>query len=82
MFNIINNKGFHITFANEYTVSVQFGKGNYCDNDNNDDPIPCPNAEIAAWDKDGNFIEEPRGWQTPEEVATYMKIVSELPAKG
>lgn len=31
-FRIISGKGFHITFANGYTVSVQFGGGNYCDN--------------------------------------------------
>jgi len=32
MFKITGKKGFHITFANGYTVSVQFGPGNYCDN--------------------------------------------------
>lgn len=32
MFKITQGKGFQITFANGYTVSVQFGAGNYCDN--------------------------------------------------
>jgi hypothetical protein len=32
MFKITHKKGFHITFENDYTVSVQFGPGNYCDN--------------------------------------------------
>lgn len=31
-FKICEGKGFHITFANGFTVSVQFGPGNYCDN--------------------------------------------------
>lgn len=33
MFRITGKKGFHITFENGYTVSVQFGPGNYCDHD-------------------------------------------------
>jgi hypothetical protein len=31
MFKITGGKGFHIRFENGYTVSVQFGPGNYCD---------------------------------------------------
>lgn len=31
-FKIINSKGFHITFKNKITVSVQFGSLNYCEN--------------------------------------------------
>ena len=30
-FRITQGKGFHITFENGYTVSVQFGWGNYCE---------------------------------------------------
>lgn len=30
MFKITGSKGFHITFKNDVTVSVQFGWGNYC----------------------------------------------------
>lgn len=37
-FNITDGKGFHITFSNGVTVSVQFGSGNYCEN--------YPNREI------------------------------------
>ena len=32
MFKISGGKGFHVTFENGWTVSVQFGPGNYCDN--------------------------------------------------
>ena len=31
MFKISQGKGFHITYANGYSVSVQWGFGNYCD---------------------------------------------------
>ena len=31
-FEITMRKGFHMTFSNGYTASVQWGAGNYCDN--------------------------------------------------
>lgn len=34
MFSISANKGFQIKFNNGWTVSVQWGPGNYCDNRN------------------------------------------------
>ena len=34
MFKITQGKGFHMTFANGWTVSVQWGAGNYCPNYN------------------------------------------------
>jgi hypothetical protein len=66
-FKITGGKGFHMTFANGYTVSVQFGGGNYCDN--YDDDIVggdrsssgakgCRNAECAVWGGDGHMIEK------------------------
>ena len=33
-------KGFHMTFANGKTISVQFGRGNYCDNDSQEHNYP------------------------------------------
>ena len=52
--------GFHIDFENGWTVSVQFGIGNYCGNrDNKGNPfkdipdfLECNTAEIAAWRTD------------------------------
>ena len=32
MFQIVHGAGFKMTFANGYTISVQFRPGNYCDN--------------------------------------------------
>ena len=41
MFKITGHNGFHITFENGYTVSIQFGPGTYSDNYNQ----PFPNRE-------------------------------------
>ena len=60
-FKITRAKGFHITFQNGYTVSVQFGFGNYCKNQcnltldgtelkrPNEMTIESPDAEVAVW---------------------------------
>lgn len=61
-FRITDGKGFHVTFDNGWTVSVQFGRGNYGDNydwpvDDNDyrqsnrdaGQHGSNTAEIAAW---------------------------------
>ena len=69
MISINENKGFSMTFANGWTVSVQIGVGNYCDNyyiktgtDNTipmeeafQDPKPSRTAEIAAWSKERSW---------------------------
>jgi len=49
--------GFHINLENGWTVSVQFGIGNYCSNrsfsgnpfTDTPDFNSCDNAEVAAW---------------------------------
>ena len=81
-FKITDNKGFHITFRNGVTVSVQFGGGSYCQN-YNDNIVPnpedktCVNAEIAIWDKTGRWLtkefrpdinDDVIGWVLPDEV--------------
>jgi hypothetical protein len=54
-------KGFHMTFDNGWTVSVQWGSGNYCENKYipaNVMTVPaCADAEIAAWDANGEWFE-------------------------
>ena len=66
MFKITHKRGFHITFPNEYTVSVQFGPGNYCENYNMDiseigseeaGKKGSVNAECAVWGPNGEMIE-------------------------
>lgn len=67
-FKVTDGKGFHICFANGYTVSVQFGYGNYCDNYDLDQDLPwaerhkrenpgSTNAECAVWGPDGKMID-------------------------
>lgn len=76
------NKGFHITFDNGWTVSVQWGRSNYCDNKtyDNDTVISnsCPNAEVWAWNNKRNF-EQPVVWLTPIEVLDYINKVAAFP---
>jgi hypothetical protein len=47
-FQIDNQKGFKITYKNGYTVSVQFGGGNYCTN--RDLPIEDYGKAVPASD--------------------------------
>ena len=44
----LDHDGFHMTFANNVTVSVMFGKRNYCDSGET-------TAEVAIWDADDNW---------------------------
>ncbi len=60
-FGITMAKGFHLTFPNGYTISTQFGGGNYCENKNTEIARPgvdifSNNVEIGIWDKDGKWV--------------------------
>ena len=60
--------GFAMTFENGYTISVQWGPGNYCATRNNEEFIKqnpftgehrtyeSHTAEIAAWGPDGEWL--------------------------
>ena len=59
-FSNSRGSGFHLTFDNDWTVSVQFSGGHYCDNRNErwdfareqaakGASIRSSNAEIAVW---------------------------------
>lgn len=64
MFKITMHKGFHMTFENGVTVSVQWGSGNHCENKNDNydaaknakSSYDCLTAEVAAWTRDGEWI--------------------------
>jgi hypothetical protein len=89
MFKVSQGKGFQMTFANGWTVSVQWGIGNYCDHNTarwTEDAnakvgaLGSTTAEIAAWDVnkvwhqfDGDTV---KGYCTPEEVATFIAKIS------
>ena len=84
-----NNKGFQMTFENGWTISVQFGFGNYCCNRNHPDglyaskkgaPFSCPDAEIAIWDSFGEYYnfghDIIKGYCSTDEVAEWIAKVS------
>lgn len=57
-------KGFHITFENGLSASVQWGAGNYCDNHfPKDRDFSCSKdaesntAEVAVFGNDGDFMD-------------------------
>ncbi len=83
-----HSHGFHVTFANGYTVSVQFGKYSYCGNRTfeleAEAPDHCVDAEVAAWGPDGKWLkmegDDVIGWQTPEQVLAIMNMVAAIGA--
>jgi hypothetical protein len=87
-FQIDNQKGFKITFKNGYTVSVQFGGGNYCTNRDLDfkvwgEVVPASDtAETALMTKDG-FVQyqgdDVQGYMSPSEVLKLLVYAESLP---
>jgi hypothetical protein len=87
---INQNKGFAMTFENRWTISVQWGPGNYGSNrrwgdDVVKDPDPMTHnrwqgtsAEICVWDPDGDIVLKDlvMGWISPDDVAHYVNRVS------
>lgn len=87
MFKITRGTGFQMTFENGWTISVQFGYGNYCDNNRhpdgfdfgkNKDIVQSYDAEIAIWNngtwytfEDGDTV---KGYCSADEVATWVEF--------
>lgn len=78
-------KGFQIKFANGYTVSVQWGPGNYCDNFTGDAhkvANDSSTAETAIITPDGSFLmykgDDVQGHQTADDVAETIMFASRL----
>ena len=66
-------------YRTSWTVSVQFGKGNYIsDRDHHGQSV---DAEIAAWDKDGKWYyfsdqnDNVKGWMKTDDVADFMAMI-------
>jgi len=91
MIKSTNNKGFSLTFRNGWTISVQFGYGNYCANHhhpggfdfNKTQPVvESSNAEIAIWNADGEWFnfgtDTVNGYCTANEVAEWIEKVSKF----
>ncbi len=89
-FTIYRSKGFHISFPNGWTISVQFGIGNYCGDypyDERDYNTPrrseywsSPNAEVAFWYLSNDIVGDPKGWQSATSVAELIHLLSNDPA--
>ena len=87
-FEISEGKGFHMTFSNNWHISVQFGRGNLCsrrDTANYEGDLyhTSNDAEIAVWSEpkqkfDFVYLEsdQVRGWCTTDEVAEVISIIS------
>lgn len=96
MFRITDGKGFHITFENGYTVSVQFGMWNYCDNygadfkENTNEELGekgSSTAECAILMPDGGLLplecgDDVTNRSTPEEVLELLSYAATLPKEN
>lgn len=90
-FYITGGKGFHITFPNGWTISVQFGPGNYCGNYDRDIRTETEasgkdgsaTAETAYWGPDGKMVEEDgdtvQGYQTVDQVMDRIARIRAFP---
>ena len=88
MFRINDNKGFQITFDNGYTVSVQFGPGNYSSNynlsmlENINKPMTAGLAETALIAPDGSFVaykdDDVQGYQSVSDVLELINYAGTL----
>ena len=88
MLKITRGTGFQMTFENGWTISVQFGYGNYCDNNRhpdgfdfgkNKDIVQSSDAEIAIWDSEGSWYtfeegDQVKGHCSADEVATWVEF--------
>ena len=88
MFRINDNKGFQITFDNGYTVSVQFGPGNYGSNYNADfvanmnKPQTASVVETALISPSGDFVpyqgEDVQGYVNADSVLKLLNYARSL----
>lgn len=74
--------GFSLTFANDLTITVQFGRGYFCDNQKTTqtNPTECSNAEIAIWNDMDESYTFPHGkiadgWVSADDVAKWIHAV-------
>ena len=97
MFAITQGSGFQLTLGNGWTVSVQFGAGNYASNRDADyfaarkkDFWESTTAEIAAWygEREGtnsNWYDfgndQVKGWCSADEVVRFLGMISKLPSR-
>lgn len=88
-FMITMSKGIHITFDNGYTLSIQWGPGNYGSNyDLEFGPRPIPDykadtVEVAVWDRNGTWDkydgDTVRGYVPANEVLDLINTIRARP---
>ena len=85
MFTSTQNKGFRMKFENNFSISVQWGSGNYCSNrdkkinEKSENFIESFTAEVAIFFDDKLLPitnNEVIGWLTAGDVANIIEIVS------
>lgn len=92
-FKITGAKGFHLTFPNGWTASVQWGAGNYCDNyDISFIHVPAnlesTTAECAAWGPDKKMVDlldqgdTVIGYQDTTEILAFLNLVASQSSKS
>lgn len=89
---ITDGKGVHLTFENGLTISIQIGRGNYCQNYDypsyhidHKNPLPASEtAEIAVWATDDAMIDiqdcEVKGYVPVEHVLRFVEFLRSLPS--
>ena len=91
-FTITENKGFRLNFANGWAISVQWGKGNYCERQSHalgawridtDEYVTSADAEVAVFDPNGDFYrwdkemdDDVQGHMNPDQVAALIAKVA------
>jgi len=90
MFKITDHKGFSMVFENGWTVSVQWGPGNYGDHhgsfllDDKESPEKqrfwvSEKAEVAAWNAAGDWhwfgMDTVQGYMSTDEVFDFIEVI-------
>lgn len=88
MLKITRHQGFHLTFKNGWTASVQWGPGTYTDHHNTDlytgpkdnERWESSTAEVACWGVDGKMAnlgdDTVKGYLSADEVLTFLNEVA------
>lgn len=75
--------GLQMTFNNGFSISIQFGAGNYCEN-RNCSKDNSKNVEVAIFDKNDNFYrlesmtDDVVGYVSMDGLADYIQQVKNL----
>jgi hypothetical protein len=75
-------RGFSVTFKNGYRVSVQFGRGNYCQHHFDTNGLVdsqkewvSKNAEVAVMASDGKFVDPARWYKkSGDTIVGYLTV--------